>query len=93
MSRQLVVTSRRLLRTTRGPSSLVRTFSIAVPARKEGQMQTSKPRGFLADRDTARRDPVRADEEIPAHNTATKSQLQDQIQQNRQQLDRLERQL
>ncbi|PYI25038.1 hypothetical protein BP00DRAFT_452514 [Aspergillus indologenus CBS 114.80] len=93
MSRQLIVTSRHLLRTTREPSSLARAFSIAVPARKEGRMQTSKPRGFLADRDTARRNPARADEGIASHDARLKTQLQDQIQQNRQQLDRLERQL
>lgn len=31
------------------PASPLRSFSIAVPARKEGDLGSSKPRGFLAE--------------------------------------------
>ncbi|KAL4894907.1 hypothetical protein BDV59DRAFT_165656 [Aspergillus ambiguus] len=81
-----------------GNANLTRSFSIAVPARKEGDMWSPKPRGFLAEKDSSasRRETHR--EAVSSEDLLAKAQRAEQLRtlrykmlQQRQHLDELDR--
>ncbi|GES58264.1 hypothetical protein ATEIFO6365_0004041500 [Aspergillus terreus] len=88
--------SRPLVRAS-GNARRSRSFSIAVPARKEGDMWSPKPRGFLAEKNTpTTREPRR--ESVSSENFLLKAQQAEQLRtlrykmhQHRQHLDELDR--
>ncbi|OJJ79931.1 uncharacterized protein ASPGLDRAFT_926833 [Aspergillus glaucus CBS 516.65] len=69
----------------------LRSFSIAVPARKEGDLGSPKPRGFLAEKDSfSRREAAYEAMYIRSHEAEKLKLLQSQLKEQRRYLDAME---
>jgi hypothetical protein len=69
----------------------LRSFSIAVPARKEGDLGSPKPRGFLAEKDAfSRREAAHEAMYIRSHEAEKLKHLQRQLKEQRRHLDAME---
>ncbi|BCR91208.1 uncharacterized protein ACHE_70051A [Aspergillus chevalieri] len=69
----------------------LRSFSIAVPARKEGDLGSPKPRGFLAEKDSfSRREAAHEAMYIRSHEAEKLKLLHRQLKEQRRHLDAME---
>ncbi|KAA8641934.1 uncharacterized protein ATNIH1004_010873 [Aspergillus tanneri] len=78
----------------RSNSSLTRQFSIAVPARKAGEIGSPKPRGFLAERDSfAQREAAQENMYIRSQEADKLRILKQKMAEQRRHLEELDRHL